>query len=184
MIMQAINWKTDSITDITADEYYNLVNRNREHISKTFPITLASCTDPEKTAVFMALLIEKENEKENHFYFLRNLDTNELIGFACIKNINVTLAKCELAYFVDKDFEGRGIITKAVGNTLAVCFNDINMNKVYICTSPFNLASQKIALKHNFRKEGVLRDEFINGEGIMEDVVYFGLLKSDYKNEK
>ena len=35
-----------------------------------------------------------------------------------------------------------------------------------------------------FSQEGILREEFKNEEGILEDIVYFGLLKSDYKNEK
>lgn len=181
--MELINWKTNSITDITAEEYYTLVNKNRKHIGETFPITVSSCTDTEKTGAFIAMLNERQNERENYFHFLRDIDSNELIGFTCIKNIHRALAKCELAYFIDKNFEGKGIITKAVNNILAVCFNDINMDKVYICTSPVNEASQKVALKNNFKKEGILKDELINAEGITEDVVYFGLLKSDYKNE-
>lgn len=179
-----ISWTTDSIHNIRPDEFYNLIEKNIEHIRKTFPVTLSNCADLGKTIDFIALSIANELRKENYYYYLRNSESNTLIGYVCIKNINTTLAKCELAYFVDKDFEGRGIITKAVGNTLAVCFDELNMNKVYICTSPVNMASQKVALKHGFAKEGILRDEFRNGEGILEDVVYFGLLKSDYKNER
>ena len=39
-------------------------------------------------------------------------------------------------------------------------------------------------LKHHFKQEGILRDEFKNGDGILEDVVYFGLLKSEYKTHE
>jgi ribosomal-protein-serine acetyltransferase len=55
------------------------------------------------------------------------------------------------------------------------------MNKIFICTSEVNLASQRIALKHNFKQEGILRDEFRNGDGTLQNTVYFGLLKSEYK---
>jgi RimJ/RimL family protein N-acetyltransferase len=55
------------------------------------------------------------------------------------------------------------------------------MNKVYICTSKINLASQRIATKLGFQKEGILREEFKNGKAILEDIVYFGLLKSEYQ---
>jgi RimJ/RimL family protein N-acetyltransferase len=100
-----------------------------------------------------------------------------------VKNIDRKIGKCELAYFVDKDFEGKGIITKAVGDLIAFCFTELLMNKITICTSPVNYASQKIALKHGFKQEGVLREEFKNGQGILEDIFYFGLLRSDY-NER
>jgi RimJ/RimL family protein N-acetyltransferase len=89
--------------------------------------------------------------------------------------------KCELAYFIDKNFEGKGIISKAVADTVAFCFNDLQMNKVYICTSKINAASQRIATKLGFQKEGILREEFKNGKAILEDIVYFGLLKSEYQ---
>ncbi|GGF27679.1 GNAT family N-acetyltransferase [Flavobacterium limi] len=55
------------------------------------------------------------------------------------------------------------------------------MNEVFICTSDVNLASQRIALKHNFKQEGILRDEFRNCDGELQNSVYFGLLKSEYK---
>jgi ribosomal-protein-serine acetyltransferase len=179
-----ITWTTESIHNIRPDEFHNLIERNTEHIRKTFPVTLSNCANLEKTIDFVALAIANELRKESYYYYLRDNGTNSLIGYVVIKNINTTLAKCELAYFVDKNFEGKGIITKAVGNTLAICFDELKMNKVYICTSPVNIASQKVALKHGFAREGILRDEFRNGEGTLEDVVYFGLLKSDYKNER
>ena len=78
-------------------------------------------------------------------------------------------------------FEGQGIISKVVSQTIARCFDELEMNKIFICTSKINKASQQIALKHGFQQEGVLREEFKNHEGILEDVVYFGLLKSDYE---
>jgi len=176
-------WKTENIDQIRPEEFYNLIDRNREHIRKTFPVTLSNCTDLQKTTEHIAASHERENNKEGYYYYIRNADSNALIGYVVIKNINTALAKCEFAYFIDKDFEGRGIISKAVADTLGFCFGDLQMNKVYICTSKVNYASQRIALKQGFIQEGILREEFRNGEGELEDIMYFGLLKSDY-NER
>ena len=90
--------------------------------------------------------------------------------------------KCELAYFIDQDFEGQGIISKAVSQTIGFCFKELMMNKMYICTSKINTCSQRIASKNGFQKEGVLREEFKNGKANLEDIVYFGLLKSEYQS--
>ncbi|WP_282786839.1 GNAT family N-acetyltransferase, partial [Flavobacterium croceum] len=73
------------------------------------------------------------------------------------------------------------IISHAVSETVDYCFGTLQMNKVYICTSKTNAASQRIALKMGFQKEGILREEFKNGKAILEDIVYYGLLKSEYK---
>jgi len=173
-------WKTDGITDILPQEFYALIARNREHIAKTFPVTLAGCADFESTVVF---LYQGANNVENgtdYYFYLRDTITNNLTGYLVVKNIDRKINKCELAYFIDKDCEGRGIITKAVTNILDFCFDTLLLNKVYICTSTTNTASQKVALKNGFVQEGILKEEFKNGDGVLEDIVYFGLLKSDY----
>lgn len=180
--MEAIfqNWKTDRLQDISAVEFFALIERNAHHIKKTFPGTLGNCGDLEQTIQFLGENIDKEENGNGYYFYIRNLETGKLIGYVCIKNVDRKIMKCELAYFVDVDFEGKGIISRAVSNTISFCFRELGMNKIFICTSLVNHPSQRIATKHGFIEEGVLRQEFKNGEGMLEDVKYFGLLKSDY----
>ena len=183
--MDLINWEINTIENILPEEFYTLIEINKSHIEKTFPVTLSNCSDLEKTKAFITSNIENEKNKENYYFYIRNSETKNLIGYVCIKNIDTKISKCELAYFIDAAFEGKGIISKVVSQTIAFCFEDVMMNKVFICTSKINYASQRIALKNGFQQEGILREEFKNGEGILEDILYFGLLKSDYNsNEK
>ena len=175
------NWKTETLGNITAEEFYTLIDSNREHIKKTFPLTLAGCADLKKTKKYIEQSIDNETWEDNYYFYLRNTDTKALIGYLMIKNIDNHVSKCEIGYFVDKDHEGQGIITKALADVLAYCFGDLRHNKVYISTSLTNVGSQKVALKHGFLQEGILREEFRNGEGKLEDIMYFGLLKSEYK---
>ena len=174
-------WKIETIAQILPEEFYDLIDRNREHICKTFPVTLRGCIDLESTKNFISQAIDNQIWTENYYFYVRDTKCSNLIGYVVVKNINTDIAKCELGYFVDKDFEGKGIISSALGNVLAYCFGDLRRNKVYISTSLTNIASQSVALKHGFIQEGILRDEFRNGEGKLEDIVYFGLLKKDYK---
>ncbi|PIF32010.1 ribosomal-protein-serine acetyltransferase [Flavobacterium sp. 9] len=182
--MDIIDWKIESISNILPEEFYYLIEKNKKHIEKTFPVTLSYCEDLEKTRKFIAFNQDKENHKEGYYFYARDIKTNTLIGYLCIKSIDTNKAKCELGYFVDEDFQGKGITSKLVSETLDFCFNTLKMNKVFICTSKINKASQQIALKHHFIQEGILRDEFKNGDGTLEDVVYFGLLKSEYNNNE
>ena len=179
--MKFKNWKIENIEAILPEEFFELIQKNKSHIHSTFPVTVANCLDIEKTKNFITENIEKENNKDGYYFYIRNLETNKLIGYVCIKNVKKDVMKCEFAYFIDKDFEGQGIISKLVSQTIAYCFNELEMNKIFICTSKINKASKQIALKHGFQQEGILREEFKNHEGILEDVVYFGLLKSDYE---
>lgn len=174
------SWPTETASGVTATEFYNLISRNREHIAKTFPVTLEGCGSLEKTAIFMEEARKKEAAGAGYYFYVRSTASNELIGYVSIKNIDTKINKCELAYFVDKDYKGKGIISMTVADALTYCFNKIGMNKVTICTSLVNLASQRVAEKNGFLREGLLRDEFRNGEGALEDVVYWGLLRKDH----
>jgi ribosomal-protein-serine acetyltransferase len=176
-----VNWKLETIESVLPEEFYTLIENNRLHIESTFPVTIANCSNLEKTIEFIEKNKRKQNEKDGFYFYLRAVESHQLIGYVCIKNIDLKILKCELAYFIDKNFEGKGIITKAVSEVIAYCFDTLQMNKVFICTSKINAASQQIALKHGFQKEGVLRQEFKNGHAILEDIVYFGLLKSEYQ---
>jgi ribosomal-protein-serine acetyltransferase len=178
--MKFINWKLEKIKNIFAEEFFDLIDKNRNRISKTFPVTVSNCIDLEKATAFIAKNKEIEKDKQGYYFYIRNLESNNLIGYLGIKNIDNKISKCELFYFIDKNFEGKGIISEAVLKILDFCFNELTMNKVFICTSKINSASQKIALKNGFQQEGILREEFKSGNGILEDIVYFGLLKSDY----
>ena len=182
--MSFTDWKTDRIEHVLPEEFYKLIDKNRNHIGKTFPVTLANSDSLKKAENFLAVNHDKEKNKEWFYFFARNIKTNNLIGYLCIKSIDYEKAKCELGYFVDENFQGKGIVSKLVSNALAFSFNILNMNKVFICTSKINKASQQIALKHHFKQEGILREEFKNGDGVLEDIVYFGLLKSEYNTHE
>jgi ribosomal-protein-serine acetyltransferase len=172
--------KIDRIENILPEEFYNLIDKNRNHIGKTFPVTLANSNSLKKAEDFLAISLDKEKNSEGFYFYARDLKTNALIGYLCVKTIDYRISKCELGYFADEDYQGKGITSKMVSQALEFCFNELSLNKVFICTSEINLASQKIALKHNFKQEGILRDEFRNGDGELQNTVYFGLLKSEY----
>lgn len=182
--MSFTDWKIETINDILPEEFYNLIEKNTKHIEKTFPVTLENCLDLEKTKQFITFNQEKEKNNEWFYFFTRDIKTKNLIGYLCVKSIDYRISKCELGYFIDEDYQGKGITSKVVSETLDFCFNTLKMNKVFICTSKINKASQQIALKHHFKQEGILREEFKSGDGTLEDVVYFGLLKSEYNTHE
>ena len=182
--MSFTDWKIDRIENILPEEFYKLIDKNKNHIWKTFPVTLANSDSLSKTVDFLTVSLDKEKNKEGFYFYARDRKTNDLIGYLCVKTIDYRISKCELGYFVDEDFQGKGITSKMVTDALDFCFNELKMNKVFICTSEINFASQRVALKHNFKQEGILRDEFRNGDGELQNTVYFGLLKSEYNSNE
>ncbi len=179
--MKFSNWKLDKIENIRFEEFFDLIENNRNRIIKTFPVTVSNCIDLKATEEFISKNIQIEIEKTGYYFYVRNLENNKLIGYIGIKKIDYHISKCELFYFIDNHFEGKGIISKAISEVIGFCFQELKMNKIFICTSKINFGSQQIALKNRFVLEGTLREEFKNHEEVLEDINYYGLLKSDYK---
>jgi RimJ/RimL family protein N-acetyltransferase len=179
--MKFNNWKLEKLQNIRYYEFFELIENNRSRIQKTFPVTVSNCLDLKTTNEFITKNIQIEKEKTGYYFYVRSIETNNLIGYIGIKKIDYHISKCELFYFIDKEFEGKGIISKAVSEVINLCFNELKMNKIFICTSKVNFASQQIALKNDFVLEGTLREEFKSFEGELEDINYYGLLKSGYE---
>jgi len=174
------SWTIAQLAEVTPEDFFGLIYKNKNHISRTFPRTLSGCDSLEKTRNFIADARSRQSAGDGAYFYIRSVETGALIGYVCVKNVDRHIDKCELAYFIDEDFEGRGITSAAVAETITYCFDVLRMNKIVICTLEINAASQRIAVRNGFRAEAVLRQEFKNGEGVLEDVVYFGLLKKDH----
>ncbi|MGQ2983565.1 GNAT family N-acetyltransferase [Flavobacterium sp.] len=174
------SWTTHTLSEILPEEFYSLIDRNREHIARGFPVTVANTMSLGATLAASEQSAINEEKDENYYRYLRDTKTNALIGYVLVKNIDRKINKCELAYFVDKDFQGKGIITTSVANLITFCFGELGMGKITICTALDNYGSQRIAFKQGFTQEGILRREFKNGNGELEDLIYYGLLKTEY----
>lgn len=64
----------------------------------------------------------------------------------------------EIGYFVDEKYWGRGIATCAVKELEKFIFSNLSLHRIEIRTAKENKASQKIALKCGYKKEGILRE--------------------------
>ena len=81
--MKFTNWKLDKIEDILAEEFFKLIDRNINHINKTFPVTVSNCFDLEKTTEFITNNIQIEKDKTGYYFYIINLETTNLIGYMC-----------------------------------------------------------------------------------------------------
>lgn len=173
-----------SMFDFSPEEFREFIAPNREHIIKSFPVTVRASENLKKTRNYFKEARKREAEGEWKYFLIVEKGKRNILGFFVVKEISKKLNRGELAYFIDRNYNGRGIISRISGEIVKYAFEELKLNKIIICTSSENIASQKIALKNNFKKEGVLRQEFLNYDGILEDVNYYGLLKSDYfRNE-
>jgi len=159
------------------EELYSLVERNRERLIMYFPKTSGIIKDPETAKKFARQKVKQALEREQFNFVIALKSHPEIIGMVMVKNIDWTIPKGELAYFIDENYEGIGITSNAVKWVVNHCFGELEMEKLYIKFDPENLGSKKVAIKNGFEKEGFLKREFRTGLGELTDVERYGLLK-------
>lgn len=104
---------------------------------------------------FLRLNAEKRKNKSEFNFSIIYKDTH--VGAIGIRVDQFRSYIGEIGYFVDEKYWGKGIATQAV--RLAEKFIDsrMNLHRIEIRMAKKNKASEKIAIKCGYRKEGILR---------------------------
>lgn len=168
--------KLSGITIEDTPLLFELVERNREQLKEYFPITSASTKDLESTHHFIEERILQQHQRQGYYFLMIAEET--VVGAIGIKTVDWTVPKCELAYFTDKELQGKGFCTKAIDAIVNYCFEELGMERVYARISPDNIGSRRALEKNGFNKEGLLKKDFRNGNNVLVDVEYYGKLKT------
>jgi len=104
--------------------------------------------------------------------------SGRLMGCAGIHPIDRLHRNVSIGYWIDAGVEGRGLVTKAAGELVRICFADYGLHRVEIRCAVGNERSRAIALRLGFREEGILRGaQLVNGRWL--DLRVFGRLADD-----
>jgi len=63
----------------------------------------------------------------------------------------------ELGFFVDEKYWGKGIATVATQEMEKLAFEKLNLFRLVVLMNPKNLASEKVAIKCGYTKEGLMK---------------------------
>ena len=84
-----------------------------------------------------------------------------------------------VGYWCVRDARGRGVTTRALRLLCDHAFEDLRLERLELITDPDNRASQRVAEKVGFRREGVLRSHLAHPDGRRRDSVMFSLLPGE-----
>lgn len=71
----------------------------------------------------------------------------------------------EIGYWLDKDYTGKGIVTRAVAKMVEYAFAELGMHRVVIQAASKNKASCRVAERLDFVHEGTQREsQYLDGE--------------------
>ena len=154
---------------------YALISDNREHLREWL-----SWVDQMKNEEFIQNFIKASIRRyeEGTEYAFVILENDRIVGRLGIYKMDTHNKIGELGYWIGKETQGKGIVTKCCKALIDFCFNSLHLNRIEIKCGRGNRRSQSIPEKLNFKKEGLLREaELVHGKFI--DLNIYSLLKKE-----
>ena len=116
-------------------------------------------------------------ERGNYSFVIIDADSGELLG-AIGMGVNARMKMGHIGYWVAAPARRRGIASGAL-RLLAGWALEQDFGRVELITDPDNVASQRVAEKVGFRREGVMRSHTLHQDGRRRDAVLFSLLPGE-----
>ena len=98
------------------------------------------------------------------------------VGFRVLKERNREHI-CNSGYFIDRKYWGKGIATKSVELLEGYIREDVDILRVEIISAKENVASQKVAIKAGYKKEGLMKKFAQVGDKYYDSYLYAKILK-------
>lgn len=118
----------------------------------------------------------KENPKKRKNNIAWNyaiLLDNKVVGGIGVKINQSRKYIGEIGYFIDEKYWGRGIATKAIKLIEREAFKKLKLTRLEILMRPENKASEKVAIKNKYKKEGLLKKAIKDKTGKMRDALLY-----------
>ena len=112
------------------------------------------------------------------FAIVARADQNTLFGSISLMAPEWPDRRAEVGYWLARDARGHGHASRAVRLICAWGFQALGLERIDLLAASANGASQRVAERAGFTREGVLRSYMVGTEG-RQDMVAFGLLATD-----
>jgi RimJ/RimL family protein N-acetyltransferase len=160
--------------------FFELLQNNTAQIQDHFASLAEEVTHPQEAEAFIRRRLAAWLLQEEYLFGIWRSDEADLIGFIGFTDLDWQAERAEISYFLDQRHTGKGYMTEAMARVITFGFKQLQLFKLALKTLADNAASQRLARKVGFRREGDLRAEFRKASGAREDIILFGLTRQEY----
>jgi ribosomal-protein-alanine N-acetyltransferase len=160
--MKKVELRYQRVSD--AKRFYKILNNPNFTWFRVCPESIETQKD------FLRQNRRKRKEKREFNYAI--LYEGKLAGGCGLRIDQFRKFQGEIGYFVDENYWGMGIAAQAVMLLEKIGFNDFGLVRIEILMHPENLASEKVALKCGYTKEGSMKKAIQNGDEMCDCHLY------------
>ncbi|MBO9201543.1 MULTISPECIES: GNAT family N-acetyltransferase [Niastella] len=160
-----------------AETLYQLVKLNRQHLREWLPWVdhMRSVED------FRKYINSSKQRYANHTEMGYVIMAGQvMVGRVGMYNIDLTNKSASIGYWLDKEWMGKGIITRCCKAIIEEGFSYLLLNRIEIRAATANSKSQAIPERLGFKREGIIRQgEFVNNQFV--DLYVYSMLKEEWQ---
>jgi len=158
------------------DALFHLTDMNREHLRQWMPwidstVTVYDTEDFIRSTI--GLYANNAGFTAGIFLY------GQLCGVIGLHLPNWQARHVSMGYWLGKDYQGRGIMTKACASLIQYAFENWQMNRIELRIDPRNVRSRALADRLGFTQEGILRQVDLIDD-VYIDMVVYSLLVSEW----
>ncbi|MDF2039109.1 GNAT family N-acetyltransferase [Bacillus sp. CMF12] len=159
-----------------SEELFNLVDRNRSHLREWLP-WVDNMASPVQYHSIIPIWLKQFADNNGFNAGIRY--QGKLAGSIGFHQIDWNNRQTSIGYYLAKDFEGSGIMTRSVQAMINHAFFDLKLNRIEIRCGIKNGKSRAIPERLGFRQEGIIRDgEYLYNR--YHDLAVYGLLAREW----
>ncbi|CEG23906.1 Putative ribosomal N-acetyltransferase YdaF [Planococcus massiliensis] len=162
-----------------AERIFELTDGSREHLKAWLP-WLDFTTELKDTQDFI-------QSGSRNFIEGKSLNTailfkGEIVGVGGFNQINPANKTAYIGYWIGKDYQGHGIMTRTAKALTDYAFSELKLNKVEIRVAVGNTKSRSIPERLGFVQEGTIRQAEWLYDHYVDHVVY-GMLAEEWNKK-
>jgi ribosomal-protein-serine acetyltransferase len=165
-----------SVADKDAEEILEIVRRNYQHLRPFLHwVTRDYSLESAREFIGQTQKAVVENTSRTFCIFYHE----KIVGVIGFVKFDWTSRRTEIGYWIDKDYEGKGVITESCKALINYAFAELGMNRIEIRCATENIKSRAIPERLNFKLEGVLR-QFLWRHTRFFDMAVYSMLAEEW----
>ena len=134
-----------------------------------------------ETTVYFNNLVKRSDGTNGYYWFIFHKIEKKVIGTIGLTDIDMRKKSAELGYGLSPNYFGKGFFSEALKLILDWIFANNVFHRLFVKTSANNHSSIKAVMKLGFKKEGVMREFYLDEKSNERwDAVILSILKTDY----
>ena len=159
------------------EEFHIKFQNDKTYLEDYFSRTLNVTKTLQETELYFQNKIESFQNNKGFYFGIFLKESDELIGHISVREIDWSVPKGELAYFIFNDFSGNKYSFEALKSFRDWCISEKGLIRIFMKIAPENIPSKKVAESCDFELEGLLKNDYRKRMEVLTDMLLYAFTK-------